>query len=247
MLDDGAATLEMELPASLLAELQKSGGLGLNLPGAAGGPSASASDPFAGMDGAATSPGEPKTVNHAFASDPTVERTLRTEPDAVIAPEPDVRAVWRMKLRSGLVLTFPTLDLVRGWAKDKPADQISIARGSSAFFPYADFLKALNVSETPSQALDRLASGEELPQAASMPHPDDGAADPGYEIRTAAAEAAAARRTSGKELRPTQLNFRVSAVGPEESNPWPLRIVLLVILAGLIGGGIYLAMSGDLF
>ncbi len=245
MLDDGAATLEMELPPSLLAELQQSGGLGLNLPG--GGSGVEGGDPFAGMEAPADIG---QAAQGAFPGGAQAERAGRTEPDAVIAaPEPDVKAVWRMKLRSGLVLTFPTLDLVRGWAKDKPADQISIARGSSAFFPYDQFLASLKVSETPSQALDRLASGEELPAGDPGPVEETEAEALGEQIRTAAKAAAEARRTSGRELKPARLNFRISGAGgaTEESNPWPLRIVLLVILAGLVGGGIYLAVSGNLF
>ena len=167
-------------------------------------------------------------------------RDVVTEPELQPAAMLAGAIIWRMKLRSGLVLTFPSFDLVVGWVKDKAADDVSIARGDSGFHPYSRFLGALAVAGDAVAALNLLESnesvtalsGDELESNAKSLAEIDDKVETDAQETAAAAAAAAQRRESGRALRQTDYKFRVGGVEPP-SNPWLLRIVLFLVLCGM--------------
>jgi len=154
------------------------------------------------------------------------------------AAPPKGDTVWRMKLPSGLVLTFPSIDMVRAWAAEKPADRMQIAYGDSEFQPFQDYLEVSREIEDPIEALRAVGKprpktnpGSAIPAFAPSssarpepPAPDDAAA------------AAAVERSQGARPKPmnTQFKFRTE----EPSSPWPKRIALITLTVLLLGGGV---------
>ncbi len=161
-------------------------------------------------------------------------RSAEEAPAAAKAPE---GSVWRMRLPSGLVLTFPSIDMVRAWAAEKPADRMQIAYGDSEFQPFQDYLDVSREIEDPIEALRAVGKprpktnpGSAIPAFApaspsrpAPPPPDDAAA-------------AAAARDQGPRPKPmnTQFKFRTE----EPSSPWPKRIALIAVTILLLGGGV---------
>lgn len=315
--DESASTLEMELPASLMAELQKSAAFGgLQMPGQGGGgggaaagfqvpppkprppsrPTESFESPFAqrnmnaqaldgyGQQGSDSGDGWGQLYEQAQAQpEPEPEPLLppvaaqprhnahamaqaffsgagsgaRPLPQAPPPPQPgsaphqiptapgmdgeaaQPQAAWRMRLRSGLVLSFPTIDLVNAWASDKPADQMSIAYGDEPFKPYSNFKRAYDRGGDPFQAYRNPAelsnANARLPTREPSAEHDMPPIDSKERQRQAAAAAAAAERRSSGKSRSIQTEFKFSKGGPK--SPWPKRITILVILLLLLGGG----------
>ena len=60
-------------------------------------------------------------------------------PPAPSSPSKTEELGWRIKLSSGLVLSFPTIAMVTTWAKEKDADSVEISYGHEDFQPYAVF------------------------------------------------------------------------------------------------------------
>ena len=143
-----------------------------------------------------------------------------------------------MRLPSGLVLTFPSIDMVRAWAAEKPADRMQIAYGDSEFQPFQDYLEVSREIEDPIEALHAVGKprpktnpGSAIPAFApssatrpAPPDPDDAAA------------AAARARSQGARPQPmnTQFKFRTE----EPKSPWPKRIALITVTVLLLGGGV---------
>ena len=129
---------------------------------------------------------------------------------------------WRVRLKSGLILSFPSLIVVQGWAADKDTSTIGLARGDGEFKPYEQVLGMMQTIETKAINPDEIARTEEEEEIV------DGLG--------AAARAAAQRRRDGKmENITAEYQFRKDVFKKQtSSSPKKLFVVigLLVVLAG---------------
>lgn len=190
----------------------------------------------------------------------TLDRAGR-EPEAD-EPEPiDEELGWRIKLASGLVLSFPTIDMVTAWAKDKDADSVEISYGKEEFQPYGLFQDRYEIMGHPVEAFFGRGkatspgmSAAKLPTAPAAPlipdmvapasagfddagpvSDDFGPADDHDYVPDPAAVAAAAaadRQFKASNMYNQRLQFRTA---PEPSGMPKSVMILLVLL--LLGGG----------
>lgn len=77
---------------------------------------------------------------------------------------------WRIKLSSGLVLSFPTIAMVTTWAKEKDADSVEISYGGEDFQPYAVFQTRFQQIRNPVDAFFARKSSTR-PGIAAVPPP----------------------------------------------------------------------------
>lgn len=185
----------------------------------------------------------------AFASE---QDGLGMPPDSVASAE----LGWRIKLASGLVLSFPTIDMVTAWSKDKSPDSVQISYGSEDFVSYGGFRERLEqmgdsvdafyargrVTPPPGEAGSAspalVADSERLEDLADP----DFDADEDFVPDPAAIAAAAARdRPNTEKLYERRYQFRTA---PEPSGPSRAMMalggigVLAVVVALLVWQGI---------
>jgi len=143
------------------------------------------------------------------------EESVETEDDEQVKS-------WRVRLKSGLVLSFPSLIVVQGWAADKDTSTIKLARGEGEFKPYEQVLGMMQTIET--KALNPELDNDEEEEEEVI----DGL--------SAAARAAAQRRRDGKMDNITaEYQFRKDAFKKQSSPSLkkPLMVLgLLIVLAG---------------
>jgi hypothetical protein len=129
---------------------------------------------------------------------------------------------WRVRLKSGLVLSFPSLIVVQGWAADKDTSTISLARGDGEFKPYEQVLGMIQTIEI--KALD--------PGKSDVQEEEEELVDG----LSAAARAAAKRRRDGKmENITAEYQFRKDVYNHKKSSSKKgplLALSLIVLLAG---------------
>ena len=174
-------------------------------------------------------------------SDADADAAVLIRQDANQTPSPTGQDVWRMRLRSGLVLTFPTFKLVSAWAKDKPPTEVSIGFSDSPFVPYVHFLQALRTRNDPVRALYAVAHATDpnVPRTTEQPDRDEAEGDP---WASAAAAAAAARRSATRDkLQPATYEFRKN---PQKAKKiWPLVVGIAVVVLAAAGVVVFLVMS----
>jgi hypothetical protein len=128
---------------------------------------------------------------------------------------------WRVRLKSGLILSFPSLIVVQGWAADKDTSTIGLARGDGEFKPYEQVLGMMQTIETKALNPSKINAQEEEELIDGL---------------SAAARAAAKRRRDGKmENITAEYQFRKDVYRSQKtsSKKGPLLVLaLLVLLAG---------------
>ncbi len=254
-MEEGAATMEMQLPAGLLEEMMAGGGGFGGLKAPTSNAAAARPQPTPAAPRPEPAPAPPQVTAPPIAPQPMNEPVGQV--GAVPPADPIVPSsgddtgprrdstIWRMRMRSGLVLSFPTFDMVAAWAADKPAEQISISLGNSPFKPYEAFLDALDAAGDPAEAIAVL-NGEPRPVtdpaavAEVVAEPTMSTArsativtrptsQVSADAAAAAAAAAAARRAAGKS--PTQLQPQFKFRTTEQKAGWPKLALVGVALA----------------
>jgi hypothetical protein len=77
-------------------------------------------------------------------------------------PDPSASGVvmsWRLRLSSGLVLSFPSIEMVSTYASDKRPDQLALSHGDGRFVSYLAFMEALREGGDPLVTMAMLGGG----------------------------------------------------------------------------------------
>jgi hypothetical protein len=166
-------------------------------------------------------------------------------------PKPDHR--WRLKTPARLVLYFPDYESMSRYLTGDEGGGYSVACGPGAFRTLTGFISAMRVTDDPLEALVNVPTADDdatsAPSTAaipSAPRPRSGArskapSTPRSRTNSEPAVAQAGESEAGAQTRPRTRRRRTSANTDftfrktQEQNPWPNRIMFLMI--GLLAGG----------
>ena len=189
-------------------------------------------------------PKEPKAPQAAVV-EPKVEPEEPEEP-----PKPDRR--WRLRTPAKLVLYFPDHEAMSRYLTGDEGPGYAVACGPGAFRTLTGFITAMRVTDDPLEALVNVPPSEDDESAAaaapipSAPRPRSGArtntpSAPRPNQKPEANKEPQAASDKGAQSRPRTRRRRTSATSDfsfrktQEQNPWPGRVLFLMI--GLLAGG----------